>query len=79
MIAVTARSLWARKRRLVAACRGLKPAHGEGAVTLLPEVLVARFLGASAEQAREYFSALWRILRPALLQRQGIEPRIWRT
>ena len=64
---------------LVAACREPGPAIGEGAVTLLPYALVARFLGPSAESARDYFSALWRILRPALLGQEGTEPRIWRT
>ena len=52
---------------------------GEGVVTLLPDALVARFLGPSAQAAREYFSALRRILRPALLARDAHEPRIWRT
>ena len=65
--------------RIVADCRELKPAIGEGAVTLLPEVLVARYLGPSAESARIYFSALWRVLRPALFGREALEPRIWRT
>jgi urease accessory protein len=64
---------------LAAACRESILASGEGAVTLLPDALVARFLGPSAESARDYFSALWRILRPALLRREGTEPRIWRT
>lgn len=64
---------------LAAACRGETPADGEAGVTLLPYALVARFLGPSAESARDYLSALWRILRPALLGQPGIEPRIWRT
>ncbi len=64
---------------LAAACREPRPAIGEGAVTLLPDALVARYLGPSAESARDYFLALWRVLRPALLQREALEPRIWRT
>ena len=65
--------------RLVAACRELRPEVGEGAVTLLPDALVARYLGSSSESARAYFSALWRALRPALAGREALEPRIWRT
>jgi urease accessory protein len=48
-------------------------------VTLLPGILLARYLGGSSEAARRYFIALWRILRPALLGRDAIEPRIWQT
>jgi urease accessory protein len=65
--------------RLVADCRELKPEIGEGAVTLLPEIFLARYLGSSTESARAYFSALWRVLRPALVGREALEPRIWRT
>ena len=59
--------------------RELKPTSGAGAVTLLPGVLLVRYLGDSSEAARRYFAALWRILRPALTGRDATEPRIWRT
>jgi urease accessory protein len=61
------------------ACREPKPREGDGSVTRLPRLLVARYLGASGEAARQYFVALWRLLRPALLGREAVEPRIWRT
>jgi len=64
---------------LLAACRAGPPAAGESAVTLLPGLLVARYLGDSSEAARQHFTRLWRILRPALTGREGVEPRIWRT
>ncbi|MBM4261544.1 MAG: urease accessory protein [Deltaproteobacteria bacterium] len=64
---------------LLGLCRQAAPVGGDGAVTLLPGVLVARYLGDSSEAAKKYFFELWRILRPALLRREGIEPRIWRT
>jgi urease accessory protein len=67
------------ERELLLACREPKPASGEGAVTLLPGLLVARYLGASSEAAKNYFIQLWRILRPALTGRAAHEPRIWRT
>jgi urease accessory protein len=56
-----------------------RPEAGRGAVTLLPGILLARYLGDSSEAARRYFIALWRILRPRLTGLEAIEPRIWQT
>ncbi|MEJ2174008.1 MAG: urease accessory protein UreD [bacterium] len=64
---------------LLAACRRQAPLRGEGGVTRLPQLLVARYLGDSSEAARNYFVALWRVLRPALTGYEAIEPRIWST
>lgn len=64
---------------LITACRGPVPITGEGAVTRLPGLVVARYLGDSSELAKRYFVQLWAVLRPALLGRHAIEPRIWRT
>lgn len=66
-------------RVLLAALRAVAPKRGAGALSLLPTLAVARYRGDSTEAAREYFVALWRLLRPALLGRDAIEPRIWRT
>jgi len=49
------------------------------AVTLLPGLLVARYLGDSTEEAFHKFSSLWQLLRPAVMQRAAVPPRIWRT
>jgi urease accessory protein len=49
------------------------------AVTLLPGLLIARYLGDSGEEAMRLFTQLWSLLRPALCGRAAIEPRIWRT
>jgi urease accessory protein len=49
------------------------------AVTLLPGLLVARYLGDSSEEAMRLFTRLWSVLRPAVCGRPAIEPRIWRT
>ncbi len=59
--------------------RAIEPASGRGAATLLPGMLLVRYLGDSGEDARRYFAALWRRLRPALAGRDAHEPRIWRT
>ena len=66
-------------KKILDQLREQQPTLGAGAVTLLPGILLARYLGGSGEAARRYFIALWRILRPALLGREAIEPRIWRT
>jgi urease accessory protein len=63
----------------LAACRDAAPAQGEGSVTRLPEVVVARYRGDSAPAARTYFASLWRLLRPRLCGRAALAPRIWAT
>ena len=63
----------------LARCRELEPESGAGAVTLLPGVLVARYLGGSSEAAKRYFARLWAVLRPVVAGRDAAEPRIWRT
>jgi urease accessory protein len=67
------------ERELVTACRSVTADSGEHAVTALPEVLIARYLGDSSEHARRYFEAVWRQVRPAVAQRNAVTPRIWQT
>ncbi|THF63299.1 urease accessory protein UreD [Pseudothauera rhizosphaerae] len=64
---------------LLDACRAVPPAAGEGGVTLLPGLLVARWLGLHAEAGQQWLRALWRVLRPALTGRAAEAPRIWNT
>jgi len=49
------------------------------AVTLLGDLLVARYLGTSTEQCRRLFTGLWSTLRPAVIDREPCAPRIWST
>lgn len=42
-------------------------------------VLLARYLGNNAHQAKLIFIELWKLLRPMLLGREACEPRIWST
>lgn len=63
---------------LLDACRKVV-ANGEGAVTRLPGVLLARYRGVSAESAHAYFGRLWRHARPPLTGREAVPPRIWNT
>jgi urease accessory protein len=64
---------------MLESCRQVGLIAGEGAVTLLPGVLIARYRGASAAAARHYFMEIWRKLRPALALRAALPPRIWAT
>jgi urease accessory protein len=49
------------------------------ATTVLPGLLIARYLGNSTEEAFDQFRSLWSLLRPAASGRGAVEPRIWKT
>jgi urease accessory protein len=61
------------------ACRALAAKSGETAVTRLPHLMVARYLGDSSEAAKQYFVALWQQVRPVIAGRAAVAPRIWST
>jgi urease accessory protein UreH len=42
-------------------------------------VLAVRYLGQSAEAARDYFATIWSIARPALIGTDAVAPRLWST
>ncbi|WP_281559310.1 urease accessory protein UreD [Thalassomonas sp. RHCl1] len=42
-------------------------------------ILVARYLGNSAQQCRLLFTGIWQLVRPLCLNREISEPRIWFT
>ena len=63
---------------LLETCRSL-PNSVRGDLTQLPGLLVARCLAGEALQARGWLIDLWRLLRPALLGREAVAPRIWST
>ena len=63
---------------LLERCRAVaSPVRGD--LTQLPGLLVARCLAGEALQARAWLIELWRLLRPALLGREAVPPRIWST
>lgn len=64
---------------LLAAWRDIAPVAGEGGVTLLPGLLVARWLGPACEPGRAWFARLWASARPAVGGRAAQTPRIWNT
>ena len=66
------------------AVRELAAAAPEGdlaGVTIVgnDDALVVRYLGASAERARTFLHEAWRLVRPALLGRAAVPPRVWAT
>jgi len=63
---------------LLDTCRAL-PNAVRGDLTQLPGLLVARCLASETLLARAWLIDLWRLLRPALLGRPALPPRIWST
>jgi len=65
----------------LAACRrtASKEMGARCGVSALPQLFVGRYLGHSAEAAREWFVALWQCLRPTIIGREAAAPRIWNT
>jgi urease accessory protein len=47
--------------------------------TVVGDVLVCRYLGASAERARAHFARVWSLVRPSAIGRPATAPRIWST
>jgi urease accessory protein len=64
---------------LLAACRAVarRGDHAHSAVTRLPGVLLARYLGHSSQDAFDWFAAIWKLVRPALLGATAMAPRLW--
>jgi urease accessory protein len=64
---------------LLAACRATVPGGSDSrrGVTRTPGILVARYLGHSSQDAFRWFTSVWTMLRPALLNQPAIAPRLW--
>ncbi|MGZ5819391.1 MAG: urease accessory protein UreD, partial [Burkholderiaceae bacterium] len=52
---------------------------GAFGITQMKSVLVVRYLGNSSEIARQLITLAWQQLRPEMLGRHGVVPRIWNT
>lgn len=48
-------------------------------ISRMGKMVAVRYLGNSSELARQYFSAVWTLLRPAVCGRAVCIPRIWNT
>lgn len=60
-------------------CRALTVSGVRGDLTQLPGLLVGRCLAHETLHARAWLIALWHVLRPLLLGREALAPRIWST
>ncbi|MFT5578193.1 MAG: urease accessory protein [Paraglaciecola psychrophila] len=61
------------------ALREQLPAGNNWGLTRRGEILLLRYLGDSSQDCRRGFEALWGQLRPLLLKRAPLRPRIWNT
>jgi urease accessory protein len=61
------------------AAAAIKEENGAFGITQMKSVLVVRYLGNSSEIARKLITQAWQQLRPELLGREGVVPRIWNT
>ncbi len=57
----------------------LQPQQDVLKLTLIDDLLIARYLGHSTAEARATFQTLWQALRPHVHQRPACAPRIWAT
>lgn len=55
------------------------PGAGSFGVSLMKTLLVARYLGNSSADARCLLGAVWAGVRPVLVARDAVTPRIWNT
>ena len=63
---------------LLAPCRAVPvPDSSRAGITHLPHLVIARYLGDSAEAAFTWFTALWAASRPAILGKAAQPPRVW--
>jgi len=63
---------------LVHACRELgTPENCRVGITQMPDVLLARYLGDSTEDAFRWFTNLWSLMRPGMAGRPACPPRVW--
>ena len=56
-------------------------ANGTGhlGISQMKSIVVARYLGGSSETARQAMLHIWGLLRPAMLGRPAMVPRMWNT
>ena len=77
---VSATLLACGKNLSTAALTDLRAAIGNNAgVSQMKSILIVRHLGTNSEVARRIMLTAWQHLRPVMLQRDAITPRIWET
>lgn len=71
-----------QRQSLVVQCREIiteQNAQTTVSITDIDGLLVIRYLGSHAQQCKQLFISLWEILRPLLIDKVAIQPRIWHT
>jgi len=63
----------------LATLREMLAGRPHAAATLVDGILVLRALAAQAEAIRRLFVCAWQLLRPAIIGRRAVPPRIWAT
>lgn len=58
---------------------GIMAGGGQAGISQLKGLVVARYLGNSSEMARRVMLDVWSHLRPAMLGREAVVPRVWNT
>lgn len=56
-----------------------RKAENKVSITDINGLLLARYLGAHCEEAKQLFIEIWHLLRPLLCEQQAAQPRIWFT
>ncbi len=57
-------------------CHGAEECCG---ITLVEDLLIVRYLGANVAAARARLEQVWQRVRPAIIGREAVPPRIWAT
>lgn len=52
---------------------------GFAGVSVMNEVMIVRYLGHSTAQAHHLFRQIWQTIRPAVIGKKAVPPRIWQT
>ena len=71
-----------QRKDIVDLCRekiNEKNAQMKISMTDIDGLLVIRYLGVHAQECKQLFISLWEILRPLLIDKAAIQPRIWHT
>ncbi|MBB3213669.1 urease accessory protein [Herbaspirillum sp. Sphag1AN] len=58
---------------------GALAGDGRSGVSQMKQLLVLRYLGHSSQSARHWLMRAWQLIRPELMQRDAVIPRIWNT
>ena len=69
---------WPGDESMVEAIRSIST-HVDCATSLVDGVLHCRAAAAQAQAIRNHFAAIWNVLRPRVMQRPAIAPRVWST